>query len=397
MPKRSLFNMIFGGKKQTETNLTKVEMLGDYTAKFTHLSNDIYDSKVARQCIDRLSTHTAKLMPRHILKSTSTQINGDINFLLSHQPNPINNTYDFLYRIRTQYETTSNAYVFIEKDNKGFITGFYPIVSKEEELLENKNGRLYLKFKFIDNKVYYANYDQIIHLRKFYNKNDFFGENNNVLRTDLETAHTTSEGISNAIKSTSNLRGILKYANAFLKEEDIEASQKKFVEAFVNRNNRSGIAVLDGKADFQSVKLDPIILDKDQLKLVNNNIYDYFGVNEDIINNSYTNSEWNAFYEGAIEPFAIQMSYEFTNKIFSDQAIREGNQIVFSTNRLQYASLENKINLVKTLASYGMLRVDEAREIIDLAPFGGELGDKILQSLNNIDSNIANDYQGGNG
>lgn len=396
MQKRSLFKMIFGNKSDSGRDYTKVELLGDYEARFSSISNEVYDNKVARQCIDRLATHTAKLMPKHIKETSNVQVKGDINFLLSHKPNPLNNTYDFLYRIRTQYESQSNAYVFIDKDREGNIIGFYPIISREEELLEDKSGRLYLKFKFVDNKIYYARYSSIIHLRKFYNKNDFFGENNNVLKTDLETSVVSNEGISNAIKSTANLRGILKYTNAFLKDEDIEASQKRFVDAFVNRRNRSGIAVLDGKADFQSVKADPIMLDKDQLKLVNSNIYDYFGVSEKIINNSYTNAEWNAFYEGAIEPFAIQMSYEFTNKIFGDDAIRQGNQIVFSTNRLQYASLENKINLVKTLASYGMLKVDEAREIIDMTPLGGELGNKILQSLNNIDSTIANDYQGGN-
>lgn len=395
MPKRSLFKMIFG-EKQKQEYLTQVEMLGDYNSRFSILSSEIYDTKVARQCIDRLAVHTAKLMPKHIKGKANVNIQGDINYLLSHKPNPINNTYDFLYRIRSQYESNSNAYVFIEKNRQGFITGFYPIVAKEEQLLEDKSGKLVLKFKFVDNQVYYANYSNLIHLRKFYNRNDIFGESNNILKTDLETSVVASEGITNAVKSTANLRGILKFQNAYLKDEDIQASQERFVKAFVNKNNKSGIGVLDGKADFQAIKLDPIILDKDQLDRVNNNIYEYFGVNEHIITNNYNNVEWNAFFEGAIEPFAIQMSYEFTNKIFSEQAIREGNQIIFSTNRLQYANLDSKINLIKTLASYGMLKVDEAREIIDMIPLGGEDGNRILQSLNNIDSTIANTYQGGN-
>lgn len=395
MPKRSLFKVIFGGK-QKEEYLTKVEMLGDYNSTFSSLTSEVYDTKVARQCIDRLAVHTAKLMPKHIKGKANVNIQGDINYLLSHRPNPINNTYDFLYRIRSQYESNSNAYIYIDKDSRGYIVGFYPIVAKEEQLLENKNGKLVLKFKFVDNQVYYANYLNLIHLRKFYNRNDIFGENNHVLRTDLEASVVASEGITNAVKSTANLRGILKFQNAYLKDEDIEASQKRFVKAFVNKNNRSGIGVLDGKADFQPIKLDPVILNKDQLERVNNNIYEYFGISEHIITNNYNNTEWNAFFEGAIEPFAIQMSYEFTNKIFSDQAIQEGNQIIFSTNRLQYANLDSKINLIRTLASYGMLKVDEAREIIDMTPLGGENGEKILQSLNNIDSTIANNYQGGN-
>ena len=157
--------------------------------------------------------------------------------------------------------------------------------------------------------------------------------------------------------------------------------------------NKSGIAALDGKANFQEVNLNPITLDKNQLEQVNYNIFDYFGISEHIVRNNYTAEEWNAFYEGVIEPRAIQMSYAFTNKIFSDIAIKEGNKIVFTTNRLQYASLENKITLLKEAGALGLLTKDEAREIIDLEPLGGDEGSKIIQSLNNIDSSIANDYQ----
>ena len=127
----------------------------------------------------------------------------------------------------------------------------------------------------------------------------------------------------------------------------------------------------------------------------NENIYNYFGISEKIIRNSYNQVEWNAFYEGVIEPIAIQLSNEFTNKIFSQQSIKEGNKIIFNTNRIHYASIDSKINLIKVAASYGLLTKDDGREILDMTPLGGVEGSKILQSLNNIDSSIANKYQGG--
>ena len=114
-----------------------------------------------------------------------------------------------------------------------------------------------------------------------------------------------------------------------------------------------------------------------------------------IIRNSFTEDEWNAFYEGVIEPRAIQMSYAFTNKIFKKQSIKDGHKIVFTANRLQYSTLGNKISLIKEAGALGLLTKDEAREIIELSAIGGEEGAKILQSLNNIDSKIANQYQGG--
>lgn len=394
--KRSLFSTIFGNKKQTEVTKTQLQMLNSYNAQFTTLSNNTYDSKVARQCIDRIATHCAKLIPKHIKDSISNNIKGDINFLLQNQPNLIMSKFDFIYKTISMLYTDSNAFVFIAKDKEGMITGFYPVLALNYDLLQDTKGTIYLKFRFVNGKEYTLPYLELIHLRLFYNKHDIFGTNNKVLKTDIDTAHTASEGIKNAIKTSNNLKGILKYTNSMLKEKDIKASKEAFVKDFLNLENESGIAAVDSKAEFEAVNLKPITLDREQLKQVNNNIFDYFGISEKIVNNSYNPDEWKAFYEGIIEPRAIQMSDAFTNKIFSYKAIKDGHKIVFTANRLQYATLANKISLLKEAGALGLLTKDEAREIIDLHPLGGEEGAKIIQSLNNIDSSIANDYQGGN-
>ena len=146
---------------------------------------------------------------------------------------------------------------------------------------------------------------------------------------------------------------------------------------------------------YQNLSIEGAILDEEQLKRVNYNIFDYFGVSEKIVDNSFTEEEWNAFYEGVVEPRAIQMGQAFTNKIFKIKSIKEGHQIVFTANRLQYASLKTKTDLLRVVAPWAMLKVDEGREILDLPPLGGEEGNRILQSLNNIDSKIANQYQVG--
>ena len=393
--RRSLFNMIFGNKSQTNTvTKTELQLLSGYNAKFTTISSNIYDSKVARQCIDRIATHCAKLIPKHIQDSIGNNIKGEINFLLQNEPNPLMNTYDFIYKTISMLYTDSNAFVYIAKDKEGFITGFYSVLALDYDLLQDRANNLYLKFNFVNGKEYTLPYLELIHLRLFYNKNDIFGTSNKVLLTDIESAHTASEGIKNAIKTSNNLKGIIKY-DAVLKEKDIKASKEAFVRDFLNLENESGIAAIDGKGDFKEINLKPITLDKDQLERVNYNIFDYFGISEKIVNNSYSSEEWNAFFEGVIEPRAIQMSGAFTNKIFSYKARRDGHKIVFTTNRLQYASLSNKINLIKVAGAFGLLTKDDGREILDMAPLGGEEGKKILQSLNNIDSNIANDYQGG--
>lgn len=393
--RRSLFDMIFGTKKQTKITETQLQMLSNYNSQFTTLSNNTYDSKVARQCIDRIATHCAKLIPKHIKDNISNQIKGDINFLLQNEPNPIMSTFDFIYRTISMLYTDSNAFVYIAKDKNGMITGFYPVLALNYDLLQDKTGNIYFQFKFVNGQVYTLPYIELIHLRLFYNQHDIFGTNNKILQTDLETAHTASEGIKNAIKTSNNLKGILKFTNSMLKEKDIKASKNAFVKDFLNLENESGIAAVDGKAEFQEVNLKPITLDKEQLEQVNYNIFDYFGISEKIVRNNFNAVEWNAFFEGVIEPRAIQMSNAFTNKIFSYKARKDGHKIVFTANRLQYASLDSKINLIKVAGAYGLLTKDDGREILDMAPLGGEEGKKIIQSLNNIDSTIANKYQGG--
>lgn len=325
--KRSLFQTIFGNKKEkVNVSKTRLEMLNSYNAQFTTLNNNTYDSKVARQCIDRIATHCAKLIPKHIQDTITNNIKGDINFLLQNEPNPIMSRFDFIYKTISMLYTDSNAFVYIAKDKDGFITGFYPILAMDYDLLQDATGNIYLQFQFVNGKKYTLPYLELIHLRLFYNKHDIFGSNNKILKTDLETAHTASEGIKNAIRTTNNLKGILKYTNAMLKEKDIKTNKENFVNDFLNLENESGIAAIDGKAEFQEVNLKPITLDKEQLEQVNYNIFDYYGISEKIVRNDFTEEEWNAFFEGVIEARAMQMSDAFTNKIFSYKARKERSQ-----------------------------------------------------------------------
>ena len=367
--KRSLFDTIFG-KPQREPvpqTSTYLQMLNSYNPIFNNVSTDIYDNKVARTCIDRIATHCAKLIPKHIKGSVTNEVNLTINQLLQNRPNPLMNTYDFIYKIISNLYSDSNAFVYIQKQD-GFIKGFYPVLATSYQLFQDKSGTIYLQFVFVNGQTYYIPYTELIHLRLFYNKHDIFGTDSKVLKTDLQTALTASEGIANAVRTSNNLKGILKFTNTMLKEKDIKASKDAFVRDYLNLENTSGIASLDAKAEFQEVNMKPITLDKAQLEQVNYNVYDYFGVSENIVRNKFTDDEWDSFYEGVIEPRAMQLGYEFTNKIFSDTAIREGNKIIFTANKIQYKSLDKKIKLLDTILPFGLLTKDLALELLDLPP-----------------------------
>jgi HK97 family phage portal protein len=365
--KRSLFKLIFGKEKQAPITSQFLQMLNNFNPTFTTFDGNIYDSKVARQCIDRIATYCAKMVPKHIKGSINNEVNLSINQMLQNKPNPFMNTYDFIYKIISNLYTDSNAFVYIHKAD-GYIKGFYPVLASSYQLYQNESGEIYLQFNFINGQTYYIPYLELIHLRLFYNKDDLFGSKSNVLSTDLQTSVTASEGIANAVRTSNNLKGILKFTNSMLKEKDIKASKDAFVRDYLNLENTSGIASLDAKAEFQEVNIKPITLDKAQLEQVNNNVYDYFGISEKIVRNEFTDVDWNAFYEGVIEPRAMQLSYEFTNKIFSNEAIQNGNKIIFTTNRLQYQGLDKKKQVLEIALPYGLLTKDLALEILDLPP-----------------------------
>jgi HK97 family phage portal protein len=391
--KRSLFKMIFGNKKQKIIEQT-LQLLSGFNATYTDISDNVKDNIIAKECINAISTHCAKMMPKHYQrdKQLKTAINGDINYIISCKPNPFMTVYQFLYKTTALWLSQNNEFIYIDIDNMGYLRGLYPLNPLFCTLIEYEN-EIWLKFQFLNGNIYYIKYSRIIHLRDYYIDHDFYGDTNDVLLSAIETQTVADDGIKNAIKISTSLRGTLKAPNAMLKSSDIQEMRNSFIDDLLK--STSGVAGLDSRLDFKEINLNPVLLNKEQLEMVNGNIYGYFMISEKIIKSEYTPDEWNAFYESVLEPRAIQMGQAFTNAIFGDKAIKEGHCIEFSVNRIKYAKTETKISLIKEAGSLGLLTVDEGREILDLPAIGGEEGSKRLQTLNVINANLADKYQGG--
>ena len=201
---------------------------------------------------------------------------------------------------------------------------------------------------------------------------------------------TCKQGLENAIKNSTKIRGVLKFLSN-LSPNDIEKEHKKFTDNYLNITNSSGIAAIDTKMEFQQLTSDIQTADHEHLKFIQEEIYKYFGVSEKILKADYTEDEWNAFYESVIEPIATQLSLEFTSKLFTEREKGHGNEIIFTSNRLQYASDSTKYKMIKDLMPLGIFSVNEAREILDMEPV--ENGDKRQVSLNYVDANKQNQYQ----
>lgn len=385
MPRRSLFAMIFGNRKQNQNKYQAVQLLNGQQAIWTS-SGNLYDNAQIRACIDAIARNGAKLSPKHLRYVYDTDGNEQIEYprsriqtLISRRPNPVMNAYDFYYKVISDLYLNNNAFVYIQRDENGMPTGLYPIKSGCYKLLEYA-GDIYIQFSFANGNQYTASLkDDVIHLKRFYCENDVLGGTNLPVVKTMSLKHIINEGIINAIKTTQGIKGILKTTKAMLKPEDIKATRDNFVRDFINNADDTGIAGLDATTDFQAVNINPQTATDGQVKRIDDEILNYFGISQAIIQSSYNEEQFTAFYESVLEPLALALSLEFTNKIFTSGERWHGNEILFEANRLNYASNTTKTNLVKTLLYYGVITKNEARDIFNLAPVVD--GDTFPQSL----------------
>jgi len=394
MKHRSLFKTIFGDKeKPTQNDATGFNMyslLNSFNSTFYTNTGNAWDMDVVRSSVDAYCRNFAKLKAKHVRDGKTGK--SKIERLLNYRPNSQMEAYSFYYKIAANLKLTNNAFIYPEFSTSGEIVAFWPLMSNRLELLE-KSGQLFIRFTFYTGKQKVVPYDSIIHLRGHFYDHDIFGSKNTALRPALDTANVINQGVSNSAKLINSIRGILS-AKISQKDEDLSKARDKFVENnFRISANGSGVIVTDTKMDYTPINEKSVPINADQLSYTKNAIYDYFGVNESIVQNKFDENQWTAFYEGGIEPVAIQMSQCFTNALFTDNERNFGNEIMFEANRLQYASTSTKVTVVKELSPMGVLMKDDIREIFNMSPLPNGEGKKILQSLNWINAEKADEYQ----
>lgn len=382
MERRSLFSRIFGNDKDTiaPQYSSSFQLLDDNKAVFTAYKGDFENDVEIRACVDTIARNAAKMHPKHIRDSKSKGfeiVNDDLYRLLAKQPNELQNAYQFYYQVITDLELYNNSYIYIQRDENFKVIGLYPLSYSTIKLYEYKDN-LYVQFKFGNRKERFVPYASCIHLTRFTSKDGLYGGNIAPIIKTLRIKHVLDEGIVNAIKTTSAIKGVIKSTQAMLKPEDVKKMRDQFVEDFVKSGDDSGIGGLDATTTFTPVNINPTTANENQLKVFDDKILSYFGINEHIIQSSYTEDEWNAFYESVLEPIGLQMSLEFSSKLFTQTEKFFGNEIVFESNRLQYASNKTKIELLRY--ANNIMSINELREVFNLTPIEG--GEQILIDQN---------------
>jgi len=388
----NIFQRIFGRVKPPAAETNRAEIIGGGNS-FSAWSGNAYSNDIYRGAVDAIARNAAKLKGSHVIKYRDHErAEGDckLNRILQIEPNPYMSAFDMLYKLITHYYLYNNAFAFLQRDERGQLVAVYPLNPVHAEFLSDVGGALYARFIFAGGKEAILPYGDIVHLRRNFNGNDILGDPNEALSPALQLAHTQNEGIISAIKSGASIRGILKrtqLANA----EMLKEIQENFVKDYLNITNNGGIAVLDNASDYIPLDNKPYAIDEKQMQAVKTKIYDYLGVSEAIVNSGYDENQWAAFYESTIEPLALQLSLEFTRKLFNDRERAFGNSIYFESGRLKFSSNATKVNLIRELMPMGLLTVNQALEILNLPSVAG--GDRRIQSLNYVDADKAEEYQ----
>lgn len=385
------FDKILGIDKIKEKQTENFELITGGISTFSNFSGDAYENDVFRSAVDAIARHVAKLSGKHTAINATDENNlSKLNRTLQDRPNPYMSGYDFLYKVATQYFLYNNAFVYVQKDHKGNLDSLYPLAPTNVEFIVDGANKVYIKFLFKDGEKVILHYDEVAILRRHFNNNELLGDDNTAILSAIELAHTQNEGMSEAIKNSAQIRGILKY-NQALSPSKLKEAKDEFMSNYMTMANNGGIVPVDQSMEYHPLSVSDVQIDTGQIETVKAKIYDYLGISESIVNGTYDEDGWQAFFESVVEPFSIQIGLEFTEKIFSEREKTFGNRIIFESSRLQYASNQSKTNVIKELLPLGVLTINQALDLLNLPRVKD--GDERLQSLNYIKKTLADNYQ----
>lgn len=368
-----LFDKIFGRRPEPRGRYEGTfKMLNGYTPRFTSYGGGVYESELIRAAINARATHISKL---HV--ETRGAARPALQSKLKHGPNEFQTWSQFLYRLSTLLDVHNTAFITPIYDEYGQPSGIYTPLPSRCEIVQY-GGVPYLRYEFTWGERAAVELEYCGIMTRFQYKNDFFGESNRALWPTMELIHVQNQGIEEGVKSAATYRFMAQLSN-FAKPEDLAKERKRFTtENFSAEAEGGGLLLFPNTySNIQQVTAKPFIVDADQMKAIKENVFEYYGVNEDILTNQFKADTWSAFYEGGVEPWALQFSEVLTKMLFTLREQSQGNYVMATANRLQYMSNADKLQVSAQMADRGLMTRNEIREIWNLPPLPEPYGSQL--------------------
>lgn len=361
--------------KNKNITVTKYKLIADSGSGFYSWNGNIYQSDIVRSAIRPKVQAIGKIVGKHIRETIRAdnkkeiKVNPDVymRFLLE-EPNPYMTGQMLQEKLATQLELNNNAFAYVKRDENGYPTEIYPITATICEAVQDEVGELYLRFYLKNNKPATFRYSDIIHLRKDFNKNEIFGDSPAAALIPLmDIVNTTDQGIIKAIKNSNIVKWLLKF-NQTIRPEDMKSQTQDFINNYLNiESDTVGAAATDAKMDAKQVEPKDYVPNAAQMEKTVQRILSFFNTNDKIIQGKYNEDEWISYYEANIEPVVMQLSSEYTRKLFTRKERGFGNKIIFESSNLTFASMQTKLNLVNYV-DRGIMNPNEVRAILNMAP-----------------------------
>lgn len=353
------FNKLFGKVKVKKELGNFFAMLDGYTPVFTTHDGGVYEMELTRACIHTFANHCSKLKP----EVTGSDPEG-IRAMLDGKPNIFMTSAQFLYKAATIYEAQNTCFIVPILDSFDRIAGYYPVAADMTELRE-MNGEPFLVYTFGNGDKMAIELERVGVVSKHLYRNDLVGEDNSALDPTLQLLATQNQGIAEGIKNSASFRFMATVAN-FSKGKDLAKERKSWVEENLGPDS-GGLALFPNSyTNVQQIQSAAKIVDAEQLELIQGRVFTYFGTNEDVLLNKAVGDAWSAYYEGKIEPFAIQLSQAMTCMTYTHNRRARKNAIVWSANRLQYMTNTDKLQVSSQMFDRGILSTNMVMDIWNL-------------------------------
>lgn len=368
-----IFEKIFGIKQSgaAQNAREQFRLLDGYTPVFRTWQGSVYESELIRAAIDAHGRHAAKLAP--VIQGTAKP---SLRSRLENEPNEFQTWPQFLYRTATILYARNTAFIVPVIGDYGETNGIITIAPESWELVEYQ-GEPWIRFFFDGNRKRRAvELWRVGILTRYQYRSDLFGDDNEALKSTLDLIAIQRQGVQEAIRNGASFRFMAVSSN-WTKDEDLAKERKRFDRENFTGGSGGVLLFPNTYKDVKQINSNAYNVDAAQIKLITENINNYYGVNEAILQNKAVGDEWLAFYEGAVEWFAINLSDSITRMLYSERERTVGNKITFTSNRLQYMSNSDKLNVAEKMADRGLMTRNEIREIFNLPPLPDPIGNQL--------------------
>ena len=358
-----LLEWLFPKEEPVKVQTTEAfKLLTAYEPVFHNHMGSIYESELVRSAIEAKARHISKL---------KVELQGEaqpyLKSKMKHAPNEWQTYPQFLARCSTILDCTNNLFIVPVQDEYLQTVGFFPVLPDKVKLLEDRKGKMWLRYTFRNHQNGIVEFDRCAYLNKHQFESDFYGDSNRALDNTMDLIAIQDQGIKEAVKNSASYRFMATVSN-FTSPDDLANERTRFTKENLSGENGGLLLFPNTYKDIKQIQDSAYRVDTDQMKLIQTNVFNYFGVNEEIIQGKAESDKLDAFFNSAIEPFAIALSEAMSKAIYTERERSFGNHVYVNANRLQYMSQTAKVTVAKELGDRGILTINEIRELFNYAP-----------------------------